>query len=100
MPLTCEYCWIRNIRYCIPSKGLATEMQSSPNDVSAAFIDHTVFGALAGYIVKYAQAQNQSKNDSNLAYHSYPGFVLSMIFKTSKNDSVTLPLSFHFKCVS
>lgn len=36
-----------------PLRGLAPQMQESPGDVMAAFIDHIVFGALVGYIIGY-----------------------------------------------
>lgn len=49
-----------------PLRGLAIEMQGSPNDVSAAFIDHIVFGALGGYIVKYLHVKSKdSKKNGN-----------------------------------
>ncbi len=38
-----------------PMRHLATEMQNSPNDVLSAFIDHIVFGGLAGYTIAYLQ---------------------------------------------
>ena len=38
-----------------PLRDLAVEMQGSPNDVLAAIIDHTVFGALVGWTIKYLQ---------------------------------------------
>ena len=38
-----------------PLRGLAPEIHSFPNDVLAAFIDHTVFGIIVGYTVKHLQ---------------------------------------------
>ena len=35
-----------------PMRELAPEIKDSPSDVLAAFIDHTVFGALSGYVIK------------------------------------------------
>jgi hypothetical protein len=46
-----------------PLRELATEMQDSPGDVTAAFIDHIVFGIVAGLAVKYLQVRNEL-NDS------------------------------------
>lgn len=38
-----------------PLRQIAPEMQDSPGDVLSAFIDHIVFGGLAGYIISYYQ---------------------------------------------
>ena len=35
-----------------PLRGLAEQMQQSPKDVLSAIIDHAVFGAVAGYVIK------------------------------------------------
>jgi hypothetical protein len=40
-----------------PLRELAPEMQQNPGDILAAFIDHTVFGALAGYFIGYFQGR-------------------------------------------
>jgi hypothetical protein len=42
-----------------PLRGLAAEMQDNPSDVLSAFIDHVVFGALAGFIIRYFQREKQ-----------------------------------------
>ncbi|MDW7650533.1 MAG: hypothetical protein SCK29_10345 [Bacillota bacterium] len=46
-----------------PFRGLAADMQSSPGDVLSALIDHTVFGALAGFIIKYLQVRDDQKDN-------------------------------------
>ncbi len=45
-----------------PMRQVAVEMQSSPGDVLSALIDHSVFGALAGYTVKRLQAAYETEN--------------------------------------
>ncbi len=36
-----------------PMRELVPEIHDSPNDVLSAYIDHIIFGALAGHIIKY-----------------------------------------------
>ena len=48
-----------------PLRKLALEMQDSPGDVLSAFIDHTVFGALSGYLVAYLQNKTAARFDKN-----------------------------------
>ncbi len=43
-----------------PLRELVPEIHDSPNDVLSAFIDHIVFGVVAGSVIKYLQ-QKQSK---------------------------------------
>lgn len=40
-------------------------MQDSPGDVLSAFIDHTVFGALSGYLVAYLHNKTDAQLDKN-----------------------------------
>lgn len=49
-----------------PLRGVATEMQNSPGDVLAAFIDHTVFGALAGYLIGMYQTDKSGQKTGQL----------------------------------
>lgn len=45
-----------------PLRELTPEMQSNPQDVLSAFIDHVVFGALAGYIIVFMGNKTRKKN--------------------------------------
>jgi hypothetical protein len=44
-----------------PLRELAVEMQSSPGDVLAAIIDHAVFGALVGWVIKSLQGKHAAR---------------------------------------
>ncbi len=46
-----------------PMRELAPEMQNSPGDVLSAFIDHIVYGILAGYIIKYLQLKDKKGDE-------------------------------------
>jgi uncharacterized membrane protein YagU involved in acid resistance len=47
-----------------PFRHLAPEMQDNPTDVLSAFIDHIVFGGLAGYMITVFQKKAQVLRDS------------------------------------
>lgn len=54
-----------------PLRGLAADIQQSPGDTFAALIDHTVFGALAGYVIIRLQSKSAETEDivpTNIRY--------------------------------
>ncbi len=49
-----------------PLRELAPEMQDNPSDVLSAFIDHIIFGAVAGHIVWYFQGKNEGRKPTKV----------------------------------
>lgn len=74
-----------------PLRGLAPEMQHSPGDVTAAFIDHIVFGALAGYIVKYGQTKNKPEEQPDHKNHLYVPLGSKKLTKSKKHNKFKKP---------
>lgn len=77
-----------------PLRGLAKDMQGSPGDVLSALIDHAVFGALAGYIIKHFLSNNEKEKSRpenkinhlsvSLKPHTKPHIKKQIIFKKPK----------------
>ncbi len=74
-----------------PLRGLATEMQDSPGDVTAAFIDHIVFGILAGFVVKYLQLRNEKNESEQDDKKSIPVYTTNTLIKNKKLQKFKKP---------